>query len=273
MMWKMPASRIRSLASLERKSRLPVTIAAAIAPSSPPMIALTRSARRLRALIDRRAEALAPRSPRAAAAASRDRAERRADRADAGEKRVAREIVAAGQRRARGRQQARLERDVIAGGDVGRLARRHPHPARRVLGAACRRRPTTADHQPRADGPQVDLLDEALQRDDADMVEHRRGDPRRAQPHRQEAREQRRERRARRRARTAARARATRAPRKRRQQRRQPEHRLAVGRQIERDAAHRRDRNPEEKAPLLDLARERASRTRRASPAPTRRRA
>ena len=49
MMWKMPASRMRSLASVERKSRLPVTIAAAIAPSSPPMIALTLSARRLRA--------------------------------------------------------------------------------------------------------------------------------------------------------------------------------------------------------------------------------
>ena len=49
MIWKMPASRIRSRASLERKSRFPVTIAAAIAPSSPPMIAFTLSARRLRA--------------------------------------------------------------------------------------------------------------------------------------------------------------------------------------------------------------------------------
>ena len=42
------------------------------------------------------------------------------------------------------------------------------------------------------------------------------------------------------------------------QRRRQPEDRLAVGRQIERDAAHRRDRQPEEEPPLLDLARERA---------------
>ena len=49
MMWKMPASRIRSMALPERKSRLPVTMAAAIAPSSPPMMASTRSARRLRA--------------------------------------------------------------------------------------------------------------------------------------------------------------------------------------------------------------------------------
>ena len=49
MMWKMPASRIRSLASFDRKSRLPVTIAAAIAPSWPPMMVSTRTANRLRA--------------------------------------------------------------------------------------------------------------------------------------------------------------------------------------------------------------------------------
>ena len=189
MMWKMPASRMRSLASLERKSRLPVTIAAAIAPSSPPMIALTRERQAVARLIDRGIEALRARSPRAAAA-SADRPERRADRADAREKGVAGEIVAAGQRRARGRQQARLERDVIARCDVGRIAGRHAHAARRVL-ARHAVGVDDADHHARADGPQVDFLDKALQRDDADTVEHRRGDARGAQRHRQEACEQR----------------------------------------------------------------------------------
>jgi hypothetical protein len=43
------------------------------------------------------------------------------------------------------------------------------------------------EHQPRADGAEIDLLDETLQLDDADMVEHRRLDPRRAQAGRQKA--------------------------------------------------------------------------------------
>ena len=101
-----------------------------------------------------------------------------------------------------------------------------------------------ADHHARADGPQVDFLDKALQRDDADAVEHRGGDARRAQRHRQEAREQRGdgEREAERERPGAAK------PRERGEdgdhQGRQPQDRLAVGRQIERDAAHRRDRDP-----------------------------
>ena len=108
---------------------------------------------------------------------------RRADRAYAGEERVAGEIVSARQSRARGRQQARLELNVIARRDVGRVARRHPDPARNLLlrhavGA------DDADHHARADRPEVHFLDKALQRDDADAVEHRRGDPRGAQRHR-----------------------------------------------------------------------------------------
>ena len=43
------------------------------------------------------------------------------------------------------------------------------------------------------------------------------------------------------------------------QQRWQPQDWLPVGGQIERDAAHRRDGQPKEEAPLLDLARQRAS--------------
>ena len=135
-------------------------------------------------LIDRGVEALAPTGV-ARRGQVLDRPERRADRADAGEKRVAGEIVSARQRRARGRQQARLELDIVAGRDVGRVAGRHSDPARNLLlrhavGA------DDADHHARADGPQVHFLDKALQRDDADAVEHRRGDPRRAQRHRQE---------------------------------------------------------------------------------------
>ena len=48
---------------------------------------------------------------------------------------------------------------------------------------------------------------------------------------------------------------------------RQPEDRLAVGRQIERDPAHRGDGKPEEEPPLVDFARQRA----RESLAPVRR--
>jgi len=50
-----------------------------------------------------------------------------------------------------------------------------------------------ADHHARADGPQVHFLDEALQGDNADAVEHWGRHSRRAQRHRQEAREQRRD--------------------------------------------------------------------------------
>ena len=43
------------------------------------------------------------------------------------------------------------------------------------------------------------------------------------------------------------------------ERRRKPENRLAVGRQIERDSAHGRDRQPEKEPPVLDLPRQRAS--------------
>ena len=136
-------------------------------------------------VVDRRAEALAPgRVGRRRQDA--DRAERRADRADAGEIGVAGEVVAARQDGARGRQQPRLQRDVVARGDVRRLARRHPDAARREVG----RHVAVIDDgedQPRADRTEIDLLDETLQLDDADVVEHRRLDPRNAQAGRQKA--------------------------------------------------------------------------------------
>ena len=114
-----------------------------------------------------------------------------------------------------------------------------------------------AQDEPRADGADVDLLDEALQFDDADVVEHRRLDARGAQAHREEAGEKRRQ----------GDPDAERdGPRAREQgergedggqQRRQPQHGLAIGRQIERDAAHRRDGNPQEEPPLVDFLRQR----------------
>ncbi len=205
-------------------------------------------------LIDGRAEALAP----AGVARGRyeaDRPQRRADGADAGEKRVPGEIVSARQRRARGRQEARLERDEIAGRHIGRSAGRHPDAARNLLSRHAVGG-VDADHHARADGPEVDFLDKALERDDADAVEHWSSDPRRAQRHRQEPGEQRgygqRQPERQRPGATEPRERAEESD----HQRRQPQDGLPVGRQIGRDASHRRDRNPKEEAPLLDLARE-----------------
>ena len=78
---------------------------------------------------------------------------------------------------------------AFARGDVGGVAGRYPHPARNLLlrhavGA------DDADHHARADGPQVDFLDKALQRDNADAIEHWGRHARCAQRHRQETREQ-----------------------------------------------------------------------------------
>jgi hypothetical protein len=112
------------------------------------------------------------------------------------------------------------------------------------------------DDQTRADRAEIDLLDEALQLDDADMVKHRRLDPRNAQAGRQKAGAQ---------PRFADQHPAGQRPRPadpgergqpRRRQRRKPQHRLAASGEIERHAGHRGDRNPEEEAPFLDLARQ-----------------
>ncbi len=206
-------------------------------------------------VIDRRVEAL-PESRIARRGQRPDRPQRRADRADPGEIRIAGKIVSARQRRPRGREQARLEFDVVARRDIGRGAGRHPHPAgnlalRHAVGAG------DADHHARADRPQVHFLDIALQRDDADAVEHRRRDPGRAQRHRQETREQSRDGERGAESERPATGNPRERPKERGHQRRQPHGGLAVGGQIERDPAHRRDRNPQEEAPLLDLARER----------------
>ena len=102
-------------------------------------------------LIDPSVEALAP-ARIARRAYAPDRAERRTDGADAGEERVASKVVAARQRRMRGRQQPRFHRHEIAGCDVGRLARGNADAARRLVtrhavGADDR------DHHARADRP------------------------------------------------------------------------------------------------------------------------
>ncbi len=115
-----------------------------------------------------------------------------------------------------------------------------------------------ADHHPRPDRPQVNLLDSALQGDDTDAVEHRRGDASGAQRHRQESGEQGREGERETERDGAATGEEGEDGKERDQRGRQPEDRLRVGRQIERDAAHRRNREPEEETPLLELARERA---------------
>ena len=173
MMWKMPASRMRSLASLDRKSRLPVTIAAAIAPSSPPMIASTRSARAIARLIDRGMEALA------SGGASRG----------GGSTLIGPSVEPTAptpgkRRRARNRNRQAAPRATAAavapsGRHSRRRRRRAPCASSRARGAArCSRgmspASSTREHQPRADRPQIDLLDIALQLDDPDMVEHRR---------------------------------------------------------------------------------------------------
>ena len=125
MMWKMPASRMRSLGVVGEKvafardhRRRDRALVAADDRVDPERQTVAR-------LVDRGVEALPP-SGVARRRQVLDRPERRADRADAGEKRVAGEVVSARQRRSRGRQQARLELDIVAGRDVGRVAGRDP---------------------------------------------------------------------------------------------------------------------------------------------------
>ncbi len=157
----------------------------ALVPSDDPVDPRRKTVARM---IDRGAEALAE----ARVARRRqnfNRAERRADRADAGEERVAGEIVAARQHRMRRRQEPRLQRHEVAGDDVRRRARRHANAARDFLsrhavGVA------HGDHHARSDGPEIHLLDIALQGHDADAVEDRRGDPQGAQRHRQKSGEE-----------------------------------------------------------------------------------
>ena len=187
-----------------------------------------------------------------------DAAERRTDSADAGEEGVAGKIIPARQRRARRRQEPRLEPDIVACGDVRRPARGDPHAARSLV-ARHAFRARDRDHHARADGPEIHLLHVALETDDADAVEHRRGDAQSAQGHRQKSGEQ-----GSQRERHAERQRpGARNPGKRGEDRRQPgrkpENRFAVGCEVEPDAAHRRNRQPEEEAPLLDLLRQRGS--------------
>ena len=90
-------------------------------------------------LVDRSMEALA--QGRVARRRQKpDRPERRADRADAGEKRVAGEVVSARQRRVRGREQARLELDIVARGDDRAPFASSPGRGAEPSPAACRRR-------------------------------------------------------------------------------------------------------------------------------------
>ena len=221
--------------------------------------------------IDRSEKALGPRGF-VRRRQNRDRPERRTDRADAREVSVAREIVAAGHDRARRRQEPRGQRDIIARRDIGRAPRGHAHAVRRETGGHVAGVDDAKD-EARADRADVDLLDEAAQLDDADMIEHRRLDARGAQAHREKAGEQRGEADPEaERERPSARNPGERGA-ERRQQRRQPQHRLAIGRQIERDASHRSDGNPQEKPPPVDFLRQRRGEQRAPIGRPRRRRA
>ncbi len=114
------------------------------------------------------------------------------------------------------------------------------------------------NHHARADRPEVHFLDIALQIDDADAVEHRRSDAGGAERHGEESGEECSEsKREAERERTGARDPGE-AGEQGCEPGRKPQNRLAVGRQIERDPAHRRDREPEEEPPVLDLPRQRA---------------
>ena len=173
MMWKMPASRMRSLASLERKSRLPVTIAAAIAPSSPPMIAFDPQRQPVARAVDAGEDRL--RQSRVAAAASPAGPRRAPSR---------RRRSPGNRRRARSRSRPAAPRGRAAAG-APCASTKSPAAMSGVLRVVSRTRRGArlagmspaigdAEHEARADVAEVDLLDEALQRDDADMVEHRR---------------------------------------------------------------------------------------------------
>ena len=199
-----------------------------------------------------------------------DRPQRRADRADAGEERVAGEIVAAGQRRARGRQQARLELDVIARRDVGRVAGRHPDAARNLLlrhaVGARRRRSPCARRRSSSRLPRQSLAGRrcgcgrAPARRPAPCAATSTGNPRTAPRWRARGRE-----------RAAGREHThASAPKSADHQGRQPHDRLAVGGEIERDARPSpRPGSIRKSAAPRPRARAR-SRTRCASPAPTR---
>ena len=108
-----------------------------------------------------------------------DAPERVADAAQPREIGVAGEVVAAGQRRARRRQQPRLEADEVAGGEGGILARRQAH-ARRNHAAGKTFRAGNAQHEARAGAARIDLLDEAGEIADAEARDDRRLDARRA---------------------------------------------------------------------------------------------
>ena len=181
----------------------------------------------------------------------------RADGADPGEEGVARKIVAAGKHGAGGRKKAGLQRDEVARRRVRGLAGRHAHSARDFFGRHAVGG-IDRDHHPRADGPEVHFFDEALEIDDADAVENGRGDARGPERHRQEAGKQRPEGKHHAERHGALSRQPGRPGEDEGHERRQPQRRLTVGREVERDAPHGGNRQPKEEAPLLDLASKRA---------------
>jgi len=158
------------------ESRLPVTMAAAIAPASPPTIASMR-----------RANALRPRSIAIIAAKNRawrrgrrrelDPAERIADGAEPREPGVFREVISAGEARARRRQKPRLEAHIGAGLERRRSAHGKPD----AIGCFLGREPGGGiypQNETSAGRTKVHLLDEPFDRRNPDAVEDRRGDSR-----------------------------------------------------------------------------------------------
>lgn len=102
----------------------------------------------------------------------------------------------------------------------------------------------------------VDLLDEALQFDGADVVEHRRFDARRAQAHGEKAGAQGRKRDPDAKREWPRAADPSKRGADRHEQSRQPQNRFAVGRHIERDAADCGDWNPQKEPLPVDLLRQ-----------------
>ncbi len=178
-----------------------------------------------------------------------------ADGADPLEEGVAAEIIATGTRRAGRRQQPRQHRDMLPRHSLG-AARIDPHAARLpVAGQAGHIR--DPDHQPRADIARLDRFDEAGETPDPRSLQHRRRDLRRppccggkagcagGDADAGEAQ-----------ARPASQHQGGKRGEATTHQWR-PEHRLAVGSEIEQDADAHGQRQPEEQAAPLDLRRQR----------------
>ncbi len=175
-----------------------------------------------------------------------------ADGAELREPGIAGEIIAAGQTRARWRQQPRLEAHNSAGLERRGAARRQPHPDRRRIG---RKASGGMDPQKKArpSAAEVHFLDRTFERGDPDLIDRRRRDTRRPQRRRKLPREEG--------AHTAKEKKGdpvgageiSEDAERQSCGRDKPEGRLAVGAKIENDPRAGRDRQPKKRAPKRRL--------------------